>query len=262
VKAGARLVAAEPVAPSVVHLVRDPYDTAISSYLYHSQVCARASWSLHAFDIARYSYSARYLVLVPADLLRGVTARVRSHPPCMQDPTPEPWVYQLRGPCKANDQRCVRGNACTRFFCFEAGQLTAKWQKRHLVSVCDRRLKTHQLNHCGWPYIPRRSQAFLADTLKIPASALSNVFELYLELYHSATPGGRAAVNYFEAMRAHSVEDAVRAPPPSGPRPNTQGLQAPCTGSLYSVLVQVQGAICTLYPQEHKEPACTSVYPQ
>jgi hypothetical protein len=79
----------------------------------------------------------------------------------MQDPTAEPWVYQLRGPCKANDQRCVRGNACTRFFCFEAGQLTAKWQKRHLVSVCDRRLKTHQLNHCGWPYIPRRSQAFL-----------------------------------------------------------------------------------------------------
>lgn len=37
----AMLAAAEPVAPSVIHLVRDPYDTAISSYLYHSQVTPR-----------------------------------------------------------------------------------------------------------------------------------------------------------------------------------------------------------------------------
>jgi hypothetical protein len=58
-----------------------------------------------------------------------------------------------------------------------------------------------------------QSQAFLADTLGIPASALSNVTELYLELYHSAMPAGRSARNYYEAMRALSVEDAVMPPP-------------------------------------------------
>ena len=64
------------------------------------------------------------------------------------------------------------------------------------------------------------------------------MFELYLELYHSATPGGRAAVNYFEAMRAHSVEDAVRAPrrPPARartPKGYRLPVQAPCTVYLY-----------------------------
>jgi hypothetical protein len=54
------------------------------------------------------------------------------------------------------------------------------------------------------------SQAFLADSLGIPASALMNVSKLYLELYHSAMPGGRPANNYYEALKALSVEDAVR----------------------------------------------------
>ena len=101
---------AEPRAPSVVHLVRDPFDTAVSSYLYHSQ-----------------------------------------------DPTPEKWVYKLQGPCKADE----------------------------------------------------RAQAFLADVLSIPPSALLNVSKLYRQLYRSAMPAGRPANNYFEAMRALSVEDSV-----------------------------------------------------
>jgi hypothetical protein len=102
----------------VVHLVRDPFDTAVSSYLYHSQ-----------------------------------------------DPTPEKWVYKLQGPCKADE----------------------------------------------------RAQAFLADVLRIPPSALLNVSKLYRQLYRSAMPAGRPANNYFEAMRALSVEDSVCAPRPSLP---------------------------------------------
>jgi hypothetical protein len=54
------------------------------------------------------------------------------------------------------------------------------------------------------------SQEFLAATLQIPASALSNVSDLYLQLYNSSMPGGRMARNYYEAMRALPLEDAVR----------------------------------------------------